>query len=65
LQHICAVTTKFCKFSKSPGCIRKIPLNPPLQKGEAVGMPGLIEMLPNFNRILQNSCKPKYGVTLL
>jgi len=25
----------FCKFSKSPGCIRKIPLNPPLQKGEA------------------------------
>jgi hypothetical protein len=30
---------------KTPGCIKKIPLNPPLQKGEAVGMPGLIEML--------------------
>jgi hypothetical protein len=28
------------------GCINKIPLNPPLQKGEAVGMPRLIEMLP-------------------
>jgi hypothetical protein len=25
--------------------MRKIPLNPPLQKGEAVGMLGLIEML--------------------
>ncbi len=36
------------KFSKSPGCIRKIPLNPPLQKGEAIGMPGLIEKLPFF-----------------
>ena len=30
-----------CKVSKSLGCIRKIPLNPPLQKGEAVGMPEL------------------------
>ncbi len=34
-----------CKFSKSLGYIRKIPLNPPLQKGEAVGMPELIEKL--------------------
>jgi hypothetical protein len=33
------------KFSIRPGCIRKIPLNPPLQKGEAVGMRGLIDML--------------------
>jgi hypothetical protein len=33
------------KFSKSLGYIRKIPLNPPLQKGEAVGMPELIEKL--------------------
>jgi len=32
-------------FSISPACIRKIPLNPPLQKGEEVGMPGLIEKL--------------------
>jgi hypothetical protein len=39
----------FCKFSKSPDCIRKIPLNPPLQKEEAVGMPGLIEVLPFFD----------------
>ena len=38
----------FRKFSKSPGYIRKIPLNPPLQKGEAVGMAGLIEMLLYF-----------------
>jgi hypothetical protein len=30
------------KFSISPGCNRKIPLNPPFQKGEAAGMPGLI-----------------------
>jgi hypothetical protein len=37
---------KIGKFSKNPGCVRKIPLNPPLQKGEAVGIPGLIEMLP-------------------
>ncbi len=29
------------KFSIRPGCINKIPLNPPLQKGEAVGMPRL------------------------
>jgi hypothetical protein len=40
--------TDFRKFSKSPGCIRKIPLSPPLQKGEAGGMPGLIEMLPKI-----------------
>jgi len=33
------------KFSKNPDFIRKIPLNPPLQKGEAVGMPGLIKVL--------------------
>jgi len=33
------------KFSITPGCIRKIPLNPPLQKGEAAGMTGLIEKL--------------------
>ena len=33
------------KFLKSPGCIKKIPLNPPLQKGEAIGMTVLIEML--------------------
>jgi hypothetical protein len=35
----------FGKFSISSGYIRKIPLNPPLQKGEAVGMPVRIEML--------------------
>jgi len=34
-----------CKFSISPGCIIKIPLNPPLQKVEVAGMPGLIEKL--------------------
>ena len=28
----------------SPGGIGKIPLNPPFQKGEAVGMPGFVEM---------------------
>ena len=39
-------TTISRKFSKSPGYIRKIPLNPPLQKGEAVEIPALIEMLP-------------------
>jgi hypothetical protein len=33
-------------FSKNPNCIRKIPLNPPLQKREAVGIPELIENLP-------------------
>ena len=36
---------ELAKFSITPGCIRKIPLNPPLQKGEEVGMPGLIEKL--------------------
>jgi len=36
---------KKSKFSISPGCIRKIPLNPPLQKGEAAGIPRLIDML--------------------
>ena len=33
------------KFSISSGYIREIPLNPPLQKGEAIGMPELIENL--------------------
>jgi hypothetical protein len=33
------------KFSLNQGYIRKIPLNPPLQKGEAFGMPGFIEIL--------------------
>jgi len=46
---------KWCDFSmfvhntvssqKVRAILEKIPLNPPLQKGEAVGMPGLIEML--------------------
>ena len=35
-----------CNFAIYSGCINKIPLNPPLQKGEVVGMLGLIEMLP-------------------
>jgi maltose-binding protein MalE len=37
-----------CKFLLNQGYIKKIPLNPPLQKGEAFGMPGFIEMLPLF-----------------
>jgi len=36
------------KFSLNQGYIKKIPLNPPLQKGEAFGMPGFIEMLQIF-----------------
>ena len=36
------------EFSIKSGCIKKIPLNPPLQKGEAVGMHRLIEMLLTF-----------------
>jgi len=39
--------SKCCTFSINPGCIRKIPLNPPLQTGEGFGVPGLIEMLQN------------------
>ena len=42
------------KFSISSGYIRKIPLNPPLQKGEAVGMPGIIEMLQNVSWTYRN-----------
>jgi hypothetical protein len=34
------------KFSIIPCCIEEIPLNPPLQKGEAIGILELIEMLP-------------------
>ena len=33
------------KFSKIPGYIKKIPLTPPLQKGEVVGMPELPELI--------------------
>jgi len=33
------------KFSLNQGYIKKIPLNPALQKGEAFRMPGFIEML--------------------
>ena len=36
------------KFSLNQGYIKKIPLNPPLQKGEVFGMPGFIEMLPSL-----------------
>jgi hypothetical protein len=43
--QIIIVSENFHKFSINPACIRKSPLNPPLQKGEAVGMPLLIEML--------------------
>jgi len=47
----CQTTSKGSKagnISKSQGCIKKIPLNPPLQKGEAIGMPGLFEILPKL-----------------
>jgi hypothetical protein len=44
------------KFSITPGCIEKIPLNPPLQKGEEVGMLGLIENL----RIITAICSKEY-----
>ncbi len=40
--------SQYGKFSITPGCIRKIPLNPPLQKGKGIGVPGLIEMLRNM-----------------
>ena len=36
------------KFSFGQGYIKKTPLNPPLQKGEAFGMSGFIEMLQIF-----------------
>jgi len=36
---------KVSKYSISQGCIREIPLNPPLQKVEEVGMSRLIEKL--------------------
>jgi hypothetical protein len=42
LINIIILTIEYGKTSITPGCIRKIPLNPPLQKGEAIGMPGLI-----------------------
>ena len=42
--------SKCCTFSITPGCIRKIPLNPPLQKGEEFGVPGLIEMFQNVSQ---------------
>jgi hypothetical protein len=38
-------STKNSKYSISQDCIREIPLNPPLQKGEEVGIPRLIEIL--------------------
>ena len=34
--------------SEKAGCIKKIPLNPPLQKGKAVELPALIEKLQLF-----------------
>ena len=40
-----SANTLVCKFSMNSGCINKIPLNPPLQKGEAIGMSALIEIL--------------------
>jgi hypothetical protein len=38
------------KFSINSGCNKKIPLLPPLQKGEGFGVPGLIEMLPDLTK---------------
>jgi len=38
----------FVSSQKVRAILEKIPLNPPLQKGEAVGIPGLIEMLRSF-----------------
>jgi hypothetical protein len=35
----------FSNFSINPGYTGKIPLNPPLRKGEVTGMPRLIEKL--------------------
>ncbi len=40
----------FVNSQKVRAVLEKIPLNPPLQKGEAIGMPGLIDMfLKSFN----------------
>jgi len=44
-QEVCS---NYSKFSITTGCIRKIPLNPPLQKGEEAGIPRLIEKLPTL-----------------
>ena len=46
------------KFSKSPGYIRKIPLNPPFQKGEAVGMPELVVLLKGYAKTLASCLNP-------
>jgi len=43
------------KFSKSPGYIRKIPLNPSLQKWEAVGMPELLIVTREHRKISLSS----------
>ena len=45
MQNVDMVKVDKGKFSITQGCIKKIPLNPPLQKGEEVGMPGLINKL--------------------
>ena len=45
------VGSRQCTFSITPCCIRKIPLNPPLQKGEVFGVLGLIEMFIGFTQI--------------
>ena len=63
LYHIFYSNTNFTtftnqnkgKFSISPVGIGKIPLNPPLQKGEAVGMPELFEMLQTKEGNYENS----------
>ena len=41
----------------SPAFIRKIPLNPPLQKGEEVGMPELFEKLQELMQNIVESRK--------
>ena len=45
MQKVDMVKVNKGKFSITQGCIRKIPLNPPLHKGEEVGMPRLINKL--------------------
>ena len=41
------------RFSISTGCAWKIPLNPPLQKGEVIGIPELVLLL-SYNTELEN-----------
>ncbi len=71
VEDICAYPIKLlsfcryvCKFSINSGCIKKIPLNPPLQKGEGSECPYLLRCYICFGYLRENMVTQVQGFTV-